>query len=134
MRMLSLYVGLAICTSTPLVAQELAVLNETRVVASGQRSQVWFHYSLQPDCTPTGPITIRILKQPANGKLEHEAGRWFPFFKPDNVRNHCNTKQADGFLFFYTSNGGFTGQDQTEIEAITSTGSSRKVRLRINVK
>ena len=39
----------------------------TRVVASGAKHRIAFYVDLNPDCSATGNINIRISKQPEHG-------------------------------------------------------------------
>lgn len=121
-------------SATQAPAQELPVMNESRVALSGQKTRVLTQFHLNPDCTATGPLTLRIVKQPSKGKIEQETGKWTPGFKQDSPRASCNDKMVDGVAVQYTSNESYTGLDEFEVELFTVTGQSKKIRIRVTVK
>jgi hypothetical protein len=115
-------------------AQEKPPRNESRIIVAGQRTQFYAWYSLNPDCSPKEPVTLRVLKQPANGVFEHMPGQGFPSSAADSKLQKCSLDRRDGTLFFYTPKAGFVGTDQLEAEVINSTGQSVKLRFRLTVK
>jgi hypothetical protein len=52
----------------------------TRVVASGAKQRIGFFVSLNPDCSATGDINVRITKQPEHGTVESVATTHYPYF------------------------------------------------------
>jgi uncharacterized protein (UPF0333 family) len=42
----------------------------TRVVASGTNQRIGFYTNLNPDCTASGNVNIRVTKQPEHGSTE----------------------------------------------------------------
>src|SRR5215831_20506191 len=42
----------------------------SRVIASGAKQQIGFYVSLNPDCSATGDINVRVTKQPEHGTVE----------------------------------------------------------------
>lgn len=120
--------------STHARAQELPAMNESRVALTGQKTRVLTQFHLNPDCSATGPLTLRIIKLPSQGKIEQETGKWPPGFKQDAPRASCNDKMVDGVAVHYTSNENYTGLDEFEVELFTVTGQSKKIRIRVTVK
>ena len=49
----------------------------TRVVASGTRQRIGFFTALNPDCTSSGEVTIRVTKEPEHGAVETTAATNF---------------------------------------------------------
>ena len=58
----------------------LQKMNWTRVVASGTNQRIGFFYAVNPDCSASGDINIRITKQPEHGTAETTAATSFPNF------------------------------------------------------
>src|SRR5947209_11104186 len=42
----------------------------TRIVASGAKLRIGLYTSLNPDCSATGDINVRVTKQPDHGTVE----------------------------------------------------------------
>ena len=64
----------------------LQKMNWTRVVASGIKERIGFFYAVNPDCSASGDINIRITKQPEHGTAETAAATSFPNFERENIR------------------------------------------------
>ena len=73
-------------------AQELKTFSTKAVVLADTKTQVGRIIMLEPDCEVI-PLTVRITKQPKNGKLELEEGDTFPHYAKDNPRAQCNTRR-----------------------------------------
>jgi hypothetical protein len=41
-----------------------------RIIASGTKQRIGFFYALNPDCSATGDVNIRVTKQPEHGTVE----------------------------------------------------------------
>jgi hypothetical protein len=115
------------------LAVELPQANTNPVVLSEARTRIGFEASLNSDCSSNN-LTVRVIKPPSNGKLEIEEGMAFTYFAKENQRYKCNEKQSWGTLIYYTSNPGFKGSDQAEIQIFDETGVTRKTRYKISVK
>ena len=53
----------------------------TRVVASGAKQRIDVYVSLNPDCSATGDINVRVTKQPEHGTVETVATTGYPIFQ-----------------------------------------------------
>jgi hypothetical protein len=51
-------------------AEGLQRLQFARTVPSGTNQRIEFLTTLNPDCTSSGDINVRVIKQPEHGKLE----------------------------------------------------------------
>src|SRR6516162_2615030 len=71
-------------------------MNWTRVVASGIIERIGFFYAVNPDCSASGDINIRITKQPEHGTAETAAATSFPNFERENIRYRCNQHEVRG--------------------------------------
>jgi hypothetical protein len=80
-----------------------------RVVASGTKQQINFYVSLNPNCTASGDINVRVTKQPEHGSTETVSTSNFPFFSKDNVRARCNEHKVRGVQLNYKSAEKYTG-------------------------
>jgi hypothetical protein len=89
---------------------------------------------LDPNCSPTGTVTVRILKEPTNGKLETDVGPDFTNYPKDNVRSKCNDKESQVARIWYQSNPNFKGNDEAAFEVIYPDGKARQERVIIAVK
>ena len=81
----------------------LQKMNWTRVVASGIIERIGFFYAVNPDCSPSGDINIRVTKQPEHGTAETAAATSFPNFERENIRYRCNQHEVRGQQLNYKS-------------------------------
>jgi hypothetical protein len=51
-------------------AEGVQRLQFARTVPSGANQRMGFFYAVNPDCTASGDINVRVIKQPEHGKLE----------------------------------------------------------------
>ncbi len=58
----------------------------TRVVASGTNQRIGFFYAVNPDCSASGDVNIRVTKQPEHGTVETITATNFPAFPKENIR------------------------------------------------
>jgi hypothetical protein len=70
----------------------------TRVVASGAKQRMYFYASLNPDCSATGDVNIRVTKQPEHGTVETVATTDYTYFPKENIRSKCNQHKVKGTL------------------------------------
>ena len=105
-----------------------------RTALSDARTSVRTFYNLTPDCNQNGTITVRVLKQPAQGTLEIAGDRGFTNYAADNIRAKCNAQEVELTRVWYKSNADFKGRDQALLEAFFTTGHSIKTTLQITVK
>jgi hypothetical protein len=105
-----------------------------RTVLTNTRTKVLTYYALDPNCSPTGTVTVRILKEPTNGKLETDVGPDFTRYPKNNVLAKCNDKESQVARIWYQSNPNFKGNDEAEFEVIYPDGKARQGRLIITVK
>ena len=131
--------GLVIASETASAQQRRKAENPQAMaiaatVAGEVRTRVAYFWSVNPDCSLTGPTTVRILTPPANGVAEVDIGPAYPAFTKDNVRFKCNVKQYDLPQVWYASKPGYRGPDALEIEVFYPTGGYRKARVTVTVK
>jgi len=59
----------------------LQKMDWTRIVASGTNQRIGFFYAVNPDCSASGDINIRVTKQPEHGAAETAAATTSPTSK-----------------------------------------------------
>src|SRR5262249_10915137 len=60
-----------------------------RVVASGAKLRLGPYVSLNPDCSATGDVTVRVTKQPEHGTVEIVAATDYVHYPKENIRSKC---------------------------------------------
>lgn len=106
----------------------------TRVAASGKPLKLVQVYSANPNCTPTGEITMRIVTPPEHGRVTIRKGRVYSNFAESNPRSVCNRRGVVGHEAVYTSARGYTGSDSVTLEAIYPNGRYRRGSFSIDVR
>jgi len=87
----------------------------TRVIASGTNQRIGFYASLNPDCTATGDVTVRVTKQPEHGTLETVARTDYAHYPKENIRSKCNQHKVKGMLVNYKAAEKYTGNDEFDL-------------------
>jgi len=75
----------------------------TRVVASEANTRIGFFTGLNPDCTASGNVNIRVTKQPEHGSAETASTTSFPGYPKENIRFKCNEHKVKGVQINYKS-------------------------------
>ena len=109
-------------------------VGKTKFVPSGGKVLLWQGYSLNPDCSSLGPITVKLVQSPGHGTVTDITTKVFPNFPANNPHSICNTRKVPGQRMTYASSGSFTGQDLVEIEAFFPDGSAQVIRIPIIVR
>ena len=87
-----------------------------RTIVNGERQRIDFYVALNPDCTPQGYVTARIVTPPVHGELTTERGVDYPNYPKENQRYQCNLKKSPLINVYYKSNPGYVGADTATIE------------------
>jgi hypothetical protein len=74
-----------------------------RVVTSGTNQRIGFFYAVNPDCSASGDVNVRVTKQPEHGTVETTAATDFPTFPKENMRGRCNNRKVRGVQVNYKS-------------------------------
>jgi hypothetical protein len=107
----------------------------TRIVASGTDQRIGFFYAVNPDCSASGDINIRITKQPEHGTAEIVAATSFPNFTRENIRYRCNQHEVRGQQVNYKSAEKYIGSDTLELLVLFPGGGfAREVHVNIDVR
>lgn len=91
-------------------------------------------HSLNPDCTPIGPVEARIATPPAHGTVHIAMGTAFPSYVPGDPPYACNSRRLPATLISYQPTPGFTGQDVAVVETFFPSGRSPSLRFEITVR
>jgi hypothetical protein len=114
-------------------AEGLQRLQFARTVPSGTNQRIEFLTALNPDCTSSGDLNVRVIKQPEHGKLETTPTSYFPTFSKQSNRYKCNQHKVKGVLVNYKAEK-YVGEDAFDILIIYPGGLAREVRYDINVR
>jgi hypothetical protein len=106
----------------------------TRVVASGTNQRIGFFYAVNPDCSASGDVNIRVTKQPEHGAVETATATNFPNFPKENIRARCNSHKVRGMQVNYKSAEKYVGDDTLDLLVLFPGGFGREVHLNINVR
>ena len=87
----------------------------TRVVASEAITRIGFFTGLNPDCTASGNVNIRVTKQPEHGSAETTTTTNFPGYPKENIRSKCNQHKVKGTLVNYKAAEKYTGNDEFDL-------------------
>ena len=105
-----------------------------RVVASGTNQRIGFFYAVNPDCSASGDVNVRVTKQPEHGTVETTAATDFPTFPKENMRARCNNRKVRGVQVNYKSAEKYVGDDTLDLLVLFPGGFGREVHLNINVR
>jgi hypothetical protein len=106
----------------------------TRVVASGTNQRIGFFYAVNPDCSASGDVNIRVTKQPEHGTVETITATNFPAFPKENIRARCNNHKVRGVQVNYKSAEKYVGDDTLDLLVLFPGGFGGEVHLNINVR
>jgi hypothetical protein len=96
----------------------------TRVVASGTNQRISFYTSLNPDCTASGNVNIRVTKQPEHGSTEITTTISFPTYPKEHIRSKCNDQKVRGVQVNYKSAEKYTGDDALDLLILWPAGTA----------
>jgi hypothetical protein len=130
---------LAVCAfgllSSSAFAQEgLEKKQWTRVVASGTNQRISFFHAVNPDCTASGNLNIRVTKQPEHGSVETITTTNFPTYAKESLRARCNEHKVRGVQVNYKSAEKYVGSDELELLILFPAGTAWEVHYNIDVR
>jgi hypothetical protein len=105
-----------------------------RIIASGTKERVGFFYALNPDCTASGDVNVRVTKQPEHGTAEIAVATLFPSDDKENIRFKCNQHKVRGQQVNYKSTEKYSGSDTLELLVLYPGGFAREVQFDISVR
>ena len=104
------------------------------VAVAGVPFRLGHFASLNPDCSLTGAVVVRVVKAPDHGRVTVLAGKGYTNFVAANPRQHCNFRATPGVNAVYTSDPGYVGPDSAALDIIFPTGEERQYTFALNVK
>ena len=105
-----------------------------RVVASGAKLRLGSYVSLNPDCSATGDVTVRVTKQPEHGTVEIVAATDYAHYPKENIRSKCNQHKVKGTQVNYKAAEKYTGNDEFDLLIIYPSGLAREDHFDIKVR
>ena len=105
-----------------------------RVVTSGTNQRIGFFYAVNPDCSASGDVTVRVTKQPEHGTVETTTATNLPAFPKENIRARCNQHKVRGVQVNYKSAEKYVGNDTLDLLVLFPGGFGQEVHLNINVR
>src|SRR6266487_628559 len=106
----------------------------TRVVASGGKQRLDFYTSLNPDCTISGDIKVRVTKQPEHGTVDTVVTTEYVHYPKENIRSKCNQHRVKGTLVNYKAGEKYTGNDEFDLLVLYPHGTAWEIHYNINVR
>lgn len=122
-----------IMTSTERMAKAHEIVwNKTTI--AGARLLLASPASLAPDCSPLGPVEVKVLNAPAHGVVDVQAGKAFPHYVPGDPPYACNDHLSPATIVTYRASPGFSGEDSTRIQIFFPDGDAPMVLFHIAVE
>ena len=112
---------------TTLSVNAQQTINKEFEVAAGKEEQIGVFGRLRPDCS-TGPVEIRILKNPSHGTLQPRRAQLVAGSIPE-----CPDTPVPVAVFQYRAASDYSGEDTVVIEIETDDGQSERHHIRILV-
>jgi hypothetical protein len=106
----------------------------TRVVASGAKQRIAFYTALNPDCTATGDVNVRVTKQPEHGTVEITTATNFPGYPKESSRYKCNQHKVKGMHVNYKAAEKYTGNDEFDLLILLPTGFAWEHHFDVSVR
>ena len=105
----------------------------TRIVPSGANQRIEFITALNPDCTSSGDVNVRVTTQPEHGKVEITSTSHFPSYAKESNRYKCTQHKVKGLLVNYKPEK-YVGEDAFDILVMYPGGFAREVHYAISVR
>jgi hypothetical protein len=111
----------------------LASQTYSRVIASGAKQRIDFYASINPDCSATGDLNVRVTKQPEHGTVETVATTDYAHWPKENIRSKCNLHKVKGTLVNYKAEK-YTGNDEFDLLILFPHGTAWEIHHNISVR
>ena len=105
----------------------------TRIVPSGTNQRIEFITALNPDCTSSGDVNVRVTSQPEHGKVEITSTSGFPSYSKESNRYKCTQHRVKGVLVNYKAEK-YVGDDAFDLLVLYPGGFAREVHYDISVR
>jgi hypothetical protein len=111
----------------------LIYLKGFRIVPSGANQRIEFITALNPDCTSSGDVNVRVTTQPEHGKVEITSTSHFPSFSKESNRYKCTQHKVKGVLVNYKAEK-YVGDDAFDLLILYPGGFAREVHYDMSVR
>lgn len=105
-----------------------------RVVPIGEMRTLAFLTSLFPDCSPQGPVVLRLTQKPTHGTVTFEDGSSFPRYGANTPLAACNAKRAPGVRLNFEAAEGYEGLDAFKVLIIYPDGTTTELDGRVSIR
>jgi hypothetical protein len=105
----------------------------TRIVPSGTNQRIEFITALNPDCTSSGDVNVRVTTQPEHGKVEITSTSHFPSYAKESNRYKCTQHKVKGVLVNYKAEK-YVGNDAFDLLILYPGGFAREVHYDMSVR
>jgi hypothetical protein len=105
-----------------------------RVVASDTNQRIGFYHAVNPDCSASGVVNVRMTKKPEHGTVEITPTTHFPNFPKDSVHFKCNQHKVKGMQINYKSAEKYVGDDAFDLLVLFPGGSGWEVHYDMSVR
>jgi hypothetical protein len=106
----------------------------SRVIASGAKQRIGFYAFLNPDCTASGDVNVRVTKQPEHGTVETAVATDYVHYAKENIRSKCNQHKVKGTLVNYKAAEKYTGNDEFDLLVLLPHGFASELHFNISVR
>jgi hypothetical protein len=89
--------------------------------------------SLASDCTPLGPVEVKVIVPPQHGVVHAAPGTAFPHYVPGDPPYACNGKRSPATIITYRSAPDFSGDDSTLLQIFFPDGDAPKILFNVSV-
>ncbi|MBB2203624.1 hypothetical protein [Gluconacetobacter takamatsuzukensis] len=103
-------------------------------VAAGQPGIVNTWFVLNPDCSASGQVTVRVQDTPAHGTVTIEPGAYYPHYGAGNQRRACNLQPRQGVRAIYHPVPGALGTDRFSMLIVTPLGRSWTSDIHVSIR
>jgi hypothetical protein len=105
-----------------------------RFVAAGTKQRMGFYVAINPDCTSSGDVTLRVTKQPEHGTADTIATINYPNYPKENIRVKCNEHKVKGTQINYKSAEKYVGDDTLDLLVLFPAGTAWEAHYDISVR
>ncbi len=106
----------------------------TRYIASGKSQRIGFFHANNPDCSASGPVDIRVTKQPEHGTVEIGATTDYAGYAKEHIRYKCNQHKVKGMQVNYKAADKYVGDDAVDLFILFPKGFAWEVHVDISVR
>jgi hypothetical protein len=106
----------------------------SRVVASETNQRIGFFYAVNPDCSASGNVNVRITKKPEHGTVEITPTAHFPNYPKEAIRFKCNQHKVKGIQINYKSADKYIGDDVFDLLVLFPAGTAWEVHYDVSVR